>query len=160
MAFWHNQKYEILEQKSLTGDHLRGLPAKKFPMDLAQREIMDTQQDKWNFTVTCFYMVSYEFSSKIQAKLKLKALCVVSDKNLQKMRFEADRLHSLENAGWNFVKEQQDLNINCDFTKLDEQASKIIEIYQTKILAKYVFEKKKEEILKNIRKSSISNFSY
>ena len=159
MTFWHNEKYESLENSTLKGDFLRGIPPKNFPWTLKNISSQDAEGDTWQIKVLCLGIEGNELTQKIKARIKLEAQCFVHDANLEKMGIEYQRLYNLQIRDWNFIEDKYEFEITTMLDKLDEKSGEFYKIFFQKIQKKFPLVKKREMVLSKIRVVKISNFS-
>jgi hypothetical protein len=159
MNFWKNLKYINLEKSSENGDIIRAIPAKKFPWILKSHTFKDSDNDLWKIKIFCMNTEGNDISNEIKARIKLEALCYISENTCKKIKFNYQRLNNLDFKNWNTIEEQYELNFSCFLEKMESSVADFDKIFFEKITKKYNLEKKKYAIENNIKKYSLSNFS-
>ncbi|WP_186648689.1 hypothetical protein [Fluviispira vulneris] len=158
MAFWHNQRYEKLEE-ICTGDPLRQLPEHKFPWLLINSIFHDFEGDTWIVEVSCTNIIPCKNSNKVKVEFNLEAQAKVGQENLKKMGISSNRLEIMGVVSWNKLEESFGTSAILDFERIEMYAKELKGKFIEQVKNKYTLKLKSHLLLNKIKNSRISGFS-
>ncbi|BBH52789.1 hypothetical protein [Fluviispira sanaruensis] len=158
MAFWHNHRYEKLEE-ICTGDPLRQLPEHKFPWLLNNSIFQDLEGDTWIVEVSCTKIIPYKNSNKVKVDFILEAQAKVGQENLKKMGISSSRLELMGVVSWNKLEESLVTSVILEFERIEMQAKELIGKFIEQVKNKYTIKLKSQLLLNKIKYTRISGFS-